>query len=64
MFDWLGSNWQFVVGTMLGVAGILVGVWFAKSPSTLDYRVLLIAPLLSRHASKVPITVSEVTPVR
>jgi hypothetical protein len=59
MFDWLGSNWQFVVGTMLGVAGILVGVWFAKSPSTLDYRVLLIAPLLSRHASKVPITVSH-----
>jgi hypothetical protein len=57
VWDWVTEHWEFVVGTLIGVIGIVVAiltVWWQRSPKTLDYEVRsdirLVHPQAGAHA--------------
>lgn len=59
MLEWLRENWQFIVGTAIGLPG-LIALYFTRRPNTLDYEVTWAGDLLSPQASNLdePLTVT------
>jgi len=59
MLDWLKDHWEFLVGALIGLPGVFA-LWYQRRPNTLDYRILLNTPLLTRHNSilNVPLTIN------
>lgn len=47
---WIEDNWQFLVAVAIALPSI-VALWFQRRKNTLDYRVTLVAPILSPQSS-------------
>jgi hypothetical protein len=55
MWSWVVENWQFVVGTIIGVIGVVIAVAtivYQRQPKRLDYEIRSDIELIGPHVKK------------